>query len=146
MSNIHSSNNAPQMEKTMATTAQLIQFIAAHGIHLNEGERYVGEILNDDGMPTHYLILLAGDKDYGTWKDAKAWAESIGGEMPTRQEQSLMFANAKKQFKRDWYWSCEEHQTDPSYAWFQYFGYGGQHYGHKSNDDIRARAVRRLVI
>jgi hypothetical protein len=45
-----------------------------------------------------------------------------GGELPTRQEQSLLYANLKAEFQPDWYWSSEQTHSDSSFAWLQYFG------------------------
>jgi hypothetical protein len=111
---------------------------------LATGETYAGLILNADGTPSHHLILLNGDKSL-TWEKAKAFATKASGDLPTRQEQALLFANCKAQFKADWYWSGEAYASGSGYAWYQDFGYGTQCY-----DDIliklRARAVRRLPI
>ena len=111
---------------------------------LNEGEHYAGIILKD-GMPTHHLILLPGDLDDTTWAKAQAWAKEQGGDLPTRQEQSLLFANTKQHFESDWYWSGETHASDAGCAWGQNFTDGYQGYGHEVST-TRARAVRRLVI
>lgn len=111
---------------------------------LNEGEINAGLIMTTDGTPSHWVILLPGDKDDGNWEDAGTWATEQGGELPTRTEQSLLFANAKDKFKRDWYWSAEE--DDSEWAWSQFFRYGLQSDYLKSNDFCRARAVRRVYI
>jgi hypothetical protein len=112
---------------------------------LAEGETYAGLILNADGSPAHHLILLPGDAEEADWATQQAWARSIGGELPTRAEQALLFANCKQHFQHYWYWSGEQLASDPSYAWRQYFGNGGQIY-HYASYRLRARAVRRLVI
>lgn len=110
-------------------------------IVLAEGETYAGLILNEDGTPSHHLVLLPGEIE-ATWTDAKSWAAKAGGELPTRREQSLLFANAKAGFKARWYWSSEKHENG-SGAWIQYFDYGGQYTTHVDNYGC-ARAVRRL--
>jgi len=103
-------------------------------------------LVMQDGKPSHWLILLPeAPASRLNFQDATAWAESIGGELPTRQEQSLLFANLKDQFEADWYWSGEEYKSGSGYAWVQYFDDGYQDYSHKGNE-LRARAVRRLVI
>ena len=112
---------------------------------LNEGEHYAGILIGKDGAPSHHLILLPGDVDEHTWEDAKEWAASIGGELPSRREQSLLFANLGEQFKRDWYWSAEQHSSNSGWAWCQYFGNGLQDYNYQDHE-FRARAVRRLII
>lgn len=113
---------------------------------LNEGEINAGLMMGLDGKPTHWVILLPGDKDDGNWQEAADWAKEKGGELPTRNEQSLLFANTKPEFKRDWYWSCETHAAESEWAWYQFFGNGNQRYGRKSDDSCRARAVRRISV
>ncbi len=112
--------------------------------HLKPGELYAGILLGQNGKPDQHIILLPGDESKN-WKDATAWAESIGGSLPTRREQSLLFANLKDQFKKDWYWSGETHAENNDYAWCQGFRNGYQDIILKSNY-YRARAVRRLPI
>jgi hypothetical protein len=48
-------------------------------------------------------------------------------------------------FEQEWYWSSTQHASYSDYAWYQTFSYGNQHHYHKY-DELRARAVRRLVI
>ena len=111
---------------------------------LADGERYAGLILNVEGKPTHHLILLPGDTK-ATWKKATDFAADAGGELPTRQEQTLLYANCKDAFMPDWYWSSETHASNSDCAWMQYFNGGVQSYSHKGST-FRARAVRRLVL
>ncbi|MDN7489480.1 DUF1566 domain-containing protein [Burkholderia sp. AU45274] len=110
---------------------------------LNAGEHYAGILIGKNGAPNHHVILLPGDDGERDWEAAKEWAASIGGELPTRREQSLMFANLGEQFKRDWYWSTEENGS--GWAWSQDFYLGYQTTSVKSAA-LRARAVRRLII
>ena len=112
---------------------------------LAQGERYAGLILNEHGKPSHHLVLLPGEAEDQTWEQAKAWAAEQGGELPTRAEQSLLFANLKGEFQEAWYWSGQAHETNSSWAWCQYFSYGYQG-GNRKSGEFRARAVRRLVI
>ena len=112
---------------------------------LREGEYYAGIILGKDGEPDYHLILLPSEAIDFNWKDAKEWAASQGGELPTRREQSLLFANLKEQFRTRWYWSSESHEEDAHYAWYQRFDLGHQDDGHKGLKGC-ARAVRRLSV
>jgi hypothetical protein len=112
-------------------------------ISLAAGEHYAGLALRADGTPGHHLVLLPGEAEGMTWDDAKAWAASVGGELPTRQEQALLYANCAHLFKQEWYWSGVEH-TSGSNAWYQTFSYGAQDYDLKFNE-LRARAVRRFA-
>ncbi|WP_175725129.1 DUF1566 domain-containing protein [Burkholderia ambifaria] len=118
--------------------------IEALTIPLAAGERFAGQVLNEDGSLSHYLILLPGDADDITWSDAKAWAAERGGELPTRREQSLLFANLKGEFEERAYWSAEAHESEPGWAWFQDFLTGTQ-YGNLQSHEFRARAVRRFI-
>ena len=111
---------------------------------LAAGEIYAG-ILLVDGKPAHHLVMLAGAAKGLTWDKAVAWAKKQGGELPARKEQALLFATAAEAFEEDWYWSCDQHAGDESYAWYQDFGYGYQYYSYKYYE-LRARAVRRVVI
>jgi hypothetical protein len=111
---------------------------------LAKGEHYAGILLDDKGALAHHLVLLAGDTKL-SWADAGAWAKKQGGELPTRREQSLLFANLKGKFERDYYWSSEQHAVGADWAWCQTFSYGLQYYYDKS-DELRARAVRRVPI
>nr|WKF58788.1 hypothetical protein HUO10_003289 [Paraburkholderia busanensis] len=113
---------------------------------LNEGEVYAGVLLGKNGAPHQHVILLPGDIEDGKWNDAVKWAESIGGELPPRREQSLLFANCGEEFKPDWYWSSESHASDDAYAWCQDFFNGYQGSYRKGTSYCRARAVRRLII
>ena len=119
--------------------------IPAAPIELADGEIYAGIILNEDGTPSHHLVLLPGDHDDDKWQAAMDWAKSINGELPTRREQSLLFANCKQHFEQDWYWSAEQHASDASYAWYQTF-YNGHQYRYHFSNQCRARSVRRLPI
>ena len=112
---------------------------------LRDGEHYAGIIFGKDGAPNHHLILLPGSKSDIQWGDAVDWARSVGGELPSRREQSLLFTNLKEHFEREWYWSAEQYADDTDCAWNQYFSYGFQSNDHKSYEG-RARAVRRLII
>lgn len=112
---------------------------------LAEGETYLGAIISADGTHSHHTILLPGDHDDATWQDAIDWAKSLGGDLPNRVEQALLFATLKDQFKKDRYWSNTLYASDASYAWCQHFSYGNQNDLH-FNYQCRARAVRRLPI
>ena len=134
-----------QMIETLQNAASFSYGIPAAAINLAPGERYAGLVLSTDGEPAHHLILLPGEAEDVTWEQAKEWAAKQGGELPTRQEQALLYANLKSHFKPQWYWSGQAHETDSSWAWFQNFTCGYQSSTRKDNE-CRARAVRRLPI
>ena len=78
-----------------------------------------------------------------TW--ALEQAPECSSSLPTRREQSLLYANLKGEFKQEAYWSCEAHETEAAWAWYQVFGYGGQD-SYRKGYSLRAVAVRRLFI
>ena len=112
-------------------------------IELRAGEHYAGLMLDDDGKPSHHLVLMADRAEKVTWDQAVDFAKRAGGELPTRREQSLLYANLKGLFEAAWYWSAEKYSGDGSSAWTQTFYYGYQGYDHKSYEG-RAVAVRRF--
>ncbi|WP_175992650.1 DUF1566 domain-containing protein [Burkholderia vietnamiensis] len=118
--------------------------VDAATVPLAAGERIAGQILLEDGSLSHYLILLPGDAEDLDWEAAKAWAAERGGELPTRREQSLLFANLKGEFEPSWYWSSERHESNSGWAWCQHFGDGLQG-GSLQDNELRARAVRRFI-
>ena len=97
-------------------------------------ETYIGFYSDKDGARVDFW-LLDGDNDDATHEAQLEWAKSIGGDLPTRIEQAMLWANHRDQFKNDWYWSNE-------IPWCQHFYYGIQDFFHKPNA-LRARAVRR---
>ncbi len=113
-------------------------------IKLKPGERYAGIVLDDNGAFSHHLILLPGDVEDKTWEQANQWAASISGELPTRREQSLLFANLKGEFESAYYWSGERHEKESGWAWSQIFSSGPQ-CTYAQNYELRARAVRRFI-
>ena len=118
--------------------------IEGNVITLASGEHYAGAVLDADGNHLHDLVLMP--QRHGkrlTWKASLEWAEEIGGALPTRQEQALLFANCKPHLEGAYHWSCEEYEDNASSAWLCGFGYGDQSYGHKSHE-LAAVAVRRL--
>jgi|SRR6516164_270224 hypothetical protein len=117
--------------------------IAGVDVELHTGEHYAGAVLNEDGTVKHHLIRMAArPTERMTWADACAWAKSVGGDLPTRQEAALLFANCKPHLIADWHWTSEEHENASS-AWSCLFSYGTQYYYHKSCEGL-AVAVRRF--
>jgi hypothetical protein len=114
--------------------------------NLKPGEIYAGLILGKDGQPDYHLVLLPEEfsKELN-WNCAMQWANSVGGDLPTRNEQSLLFVNCKTQFKPKWYWSNEQNANYTNYVWVQDFNDGCKNDDHKI-EDYRARAIRRIYI
>jgi hypothetical protein len=113
-------------------------------IELQAGEHYAGTVLDENGHVKHHVVLMAAKPDGRlTWQGAMDWAASVGGELPSRQEQALLYANCKSQFEAEWYWSNQQHETNGSSAWHCNFGNGNQTSNHESFEGC-ARAVRRV--
>lgn len=111
---------------------------------LAEGEQYAGLILGKDGKPDHHVVLLPGEAEEISWSSAREWAASNGGELPTRRELALLYANLREHFQRVWYWSNEPQEPRSHLVWGQNFTSGIQTmYGRPFRG--RARAIRRLM-
>ncbi len=111
---------------------------------LQPGEHYAGVVLDESGQVTHHLVLMAPRPDKKLqWQAAMDWAASVGGALPTRQEQALLYANCKPHLKPEWHWSSETHADDAYYAWGCFFGHGTQSRYRKSYEGS-AVAVRRV--
>ena len=113
-------------------------------ISLYPGERYAGVVLDADGKTMQHLVLLPQRPEGKlNWQDAIDWATSVGGHLPTRQEQALLYANCKPHLEPYWHWSSEALESDASYAWYCDFSFGLQLSYHKSYEGA-AVAVRRV--
>ena len=126
----------------MTTVVQTRQIaIAASTIALAEGERYAGSVLDEQGHHLHHLVLMAprpGSRLH--WQAAMDWAASVGGALPNRQEQALLYANCKPHLQPTWHWTSEA--LNSSSAWYCGFNYGYQYVNPKSYEGS-AVAVRR---
>lgn len=109
---------------------------------LNDGEIYIGLIGNASGEAYH-LVLLPGDNDDATWQAQMDWAKSIGGDLPNRIEQAMLWVGHRDKFQKDWYWSNESRHNNSSWSWCQTFRNGDQVTSHEGSE-LRARAVRRI--
>lgn len=110
---------------------------------LAECEVHFLAVVNDDGSVTH-SILLPEEKRLA-WNAARAFAEKLGGELPTRIEQAVLWARHRALFQQDWYWSSEQPAEFSSCAWIQSFLNGSQNGWPQDNKNV-ARAVRRVTI
>lgn len=112
---------------------------------LADGEVYAGLSRDPDTGAWHHLVLLPAitDKDL-TWQEAIEWAKSVGGDLPTRNESALLYANVRDQIDQDyWHWTATEVASVPSWAWSQTF-HGGTQYDDLKGNHYSARAVRRV--
>lgn len=109
-----------------------------------DGEIYIG-LIGDHRGQAYHLILLPGENDPAPWAVQLEWARSIGGDLPNRVEQAMLWAWFREQFNRVIYWSGEQHNKKSGLAWFQHFYGGGQDDGYEFYE-FRARAVRRVYV
>lgn len=132
-----------QLQATPVQVSTTI-YIEEETFDLAPGEHYAGAVLDANGQHMHHLVLMAAKPEGDlNWKAALEWAEEVGGALPTRQEQALLFANCKPHLTPRWHWSCEEHETEASYAWYCYF-YDGNQYSLRKSYECSAVAVRRV--
>lgn len=110
---------------------------------LNEGEKYAFSISLPNGKTIHTILLPGEEKK--SWKDAMDWAKSLGGDLPDRAEQALLFKYMSEEFLPEWYWSNTQHVGVSDFAWYQDFDYGYQGNSYESSE-LRVRAVRRVTI
>jgi hypothetical protein len=121
------------------------QATTAPAINLQDGERYAGIVLDADGNTLHHLVLMAlRPEGKLEWQAAMDWAASVGGDLPNRQEQALLFSNCKPHIKPEWHWSNQTYESEASYAWYCYFYDGNQNRCPKSYEGS-AVAVRRIL-
>ncbi|MGB4810991.1 MAG: hypothetical protein WBP13_00705 [Methylophilaceae bacterium] len=146
-----------EIKAAQATLADMIAKFEANNVvedmfpinigfpQLNANEKWLGVVVSANGLKKEHIILLPEDKDEINWQDAMQWAESIGGHLPDRVEQALLFKCLKDEFEEEAYWSCEELTSRTEWAWCQGFDNGYQDYDIK-DFKLRARAVRRVSV
>lgn len=112
-----------------------------------EGGIFSGITTLKDG--THAAVILLPNKAQKrmTWKKATAWAEEVGGQLPSRPVAALLYANAKPHLDPAWHWTSDTldqdtgDDSDASYAWLCNFSRGYQG-NYRKSDEGAARAVR----
>lgn len=140
-------HNPETNEDTMDTIESTTIATPAIPFELAAGEHYAGLSRDHATGAWHHLVLLPAttNKDL-TWQEAVEWAKSVGGELPTRFEAALLYANLRDKLDTDhWHWTGTQHAAEPAWAWGQYFDNGHQYDGRKANH-YRARAVRRVPV
>lgn len=122
----------------------IIQLPAAAAIKLNPGEHYAGPLLDAEGNVMHHVVLLPDRPNRKVnWQVAMYWAASVGGRLPNRQEQALLYANCSPHLQPDWYWSSERHGSTS--IWCCDFSDGRQNRSHERFENL-AVAVRILEL
>lgn len=98
-----------------------------------QGGIFAGLMRGRDGGKDYALILGPAFEE-GTFKELNQKAAEATQEghsdyrLPYRNEQSLLYANLKDQFKPTWYWSCERRPGGEDFAYAQDFFDGDQSY------------------
>lgn len=106
------------------------------------GGTFAGLVTQSDG--THAAIVLLPEKGKDlSWQKAKAWAEELGAQLPTRPMAALLFANVKSQLTPEWHWTSDEYNA--SFAWICTFYDGYQFLYHESYEGY-AVAVRLIPL
>ena len=107
-----------------------------------DGGTFAGITTQPDG--THCAVVLlperGEDLDYPA---AVAWAQELGGQLPTRPIAALLFANVKPLLLRRWHWCLETEGA--SYAWGCYFNNGDQ-FNYRKSFEGSAVAVRLIPL
>ena len=107
------------------------------------GGKFAGLTIHDNA-PTG-LVLLPGELEKADWTRALKWCEEQSGVAPSRFDQLVLWTNLRDEFKKEPYWSGEQHADASAYAWSQHFDYGNQDWSYKSTK-LRVRAVRRVPL
>jgi hypothetical protein len=125
-------------QESTATATLSFASLPALGAEL-EGGIFAGVTTLPTGQHAAVILLPNKAQERMTWQQSMAWADEVGGQLPSRPVAALLYANAKAQFEPDWHWTNEEYGA--SYAWLCHFRNGAQSYRHKSYEGC-ARAVR----
>jgi len=99
-----------------------------------DGGKFAGVTTLKDG--THCAVVVLPNKadKHLEWDAAMTWAKEAGGQLPTRPVAALLYANAKDQFERTWYWTSDELQADTGYEDDASFAWYCNFLGHQSNN------------
>jgi hypothetical protein len=96
-------------------------------VQLQENEKYAGVILNENGEPSHHLILLGGNIQNG--KRLYSSVVDLYPSLPTIQELSLLYCNLKTEFyqsiylssngslQTNWCWCIDFENNQPKYTY-----------------------------
>lgn len=98
---------------------------------------------------THAAIVLLPSQATATRAEAISWAESQGGQLPTRAEAAQLYAHAKQEFTPRVYWTADNLADDienaPGHAWGFGMDGGGLNY-HDPSAQLAACAVQLLAV
>jgi hypothetical protein len=109
---------------------------------LRDGEIYLGGRIDKNGEVEHSALITVSDKRLPR-DEQREFGKSIGGVLMNRYEGLVIYNEHRGLVKPEVYWTDDDCEWDPSYAWYQYFDGGGQGINRKSSA-LRAVFVRRF--
>jgi len=110
---------------------------------LAEGQIYLHGRINKHGDVEHTVLVAVNDKCLP--RDLqREWAKSVGGVLYNRIDALVIYNEHRDLVKPEAYWTDDDVEWDPAYAWYQNYGIGGQYHRHKSAE-LRAVAVSRFT-
>jgi len=128
---------SPDPERTAMTTSMHFHNLPELSAPL-AGGAFAGVTTQPDG--THAAVVLLPERGANlTRPQAAAWAEELGGTLPTKPIAAMLVANVRRLLLPEWHWLQETEGA--SYAWVCYFYNGNQH-GNRKSFEGSAVAVR----
>ena len=125
------------MPETSLTLSQL----PAMGEPL-EGGTFAGIVTMPDGKHVAVVLLPERGEDLDH-PAAAAWAQELGGQLPTRPIAAMLFANCTPLLQPRWHWCLET--AGASYAWICDFNLGHQ-FSYRKSLEGSAVAVRLIPL
>ncbi|MFM0243835.1 DUF1566 domain-containing protein [Paraburkholderia sediminicola] len=111
---------------------------------LADGQTYLHGRINKHGDVEHTVLVAVNDERLP--RDLqREWAKSIGGVLYNRIDALVIYNEHLDLVKPEAYWTDDDVEWDPAFAWCQYYYYGRQIISHKSAA-LRAVAVSRFTI
>jgi hypothetical protein len=107
-----------------------------------EGQNYLYGRIDKNGDVEHTVLIAVNDERLPRELQRK-WAKSVGGILFNRVDALVIYNEHRDLVKPEAYWTDDDCEWDPAYAWYQYYDVGSQIYGHKSAA-LRAVAVSRF--
>jgi len=109
------------------------------------GGIYAGVTTSFSGRP--YALVLLPDKAGScvNWKTAGEWARSIGGDLPTRLDAALLFANLDKHLASSWVFISDGDEHPGNTDWGRVFN-DGWYSKYRNRSGFGAYAVRRIPL
>lgn len=106
-----------------------------------DGAAFAGITTQPDG--THVAVLLLQKQASNVnWADAKAWATSVGGTLPTSPISALLFANVNGLLPPECHWMSDEYSAFSAWC----CDASGEQFGSDKSSRRSAVAVRLIPI